>query len=265
VRWRGDRGAGSDAKRRTSVYVRLIREGVYAGRMLRTSWDRLPPLARAIVPGLLVTLIGIGGFLLILHEVLENDAFAAIDEPLLTWLADNRTPALTSVMTFVTNIFGPVVLPIIVTVGCALWGWRTRGWRDPILLAGAMILSTVLSAVVKALVERPRPDESLQVVPGYETSFSFPSGHSTGTATLVLVTAYLLWRRQRGWGALVLWAIASCTLISVVALTRMYLGYHFLSDVLAGAFLGLATLGIVIAVDRWLDVRASRGEPAPVR
>ncbi|MFN3866236.1 MAG: phosphatase PAP2 family protein [Demequina sp.] len=44
-------------------------------------------------------------------------------------------------------------------------------------------------------------------------------------------------------------------MIALVGGTRLYLGYHFLSDVLAGACLGVATLGVVVAIDRWLDLR----------
>ncbi|WP_297083720.1 phosphatase PAP2 family protein [uncultured Demequina sp.] len=222
---------------------------------MRRVWDRLPALVRALVPGLIVSGLGLWGFLEILDEVLERDTFERIDQPLLEWFAEHRTDGLTAVMEGITVLFGPVVLPILVGVGCLVWWRRSGSWRDPALLVGAMIVSTLLSVAIKATVARPRPAEEFQVVPGQEASFSFPSGHSTGTATLVLVAAYLLWRRHRGKRALVAFALGSVALIGLVATTRLYLGYHFLSDVLAGACLGLFTLGLVISADRWLDLR----------
>ncbi|WP_084038793.1 phosphatase PAP2 family protein [Demequina sp. NBRC 110053] len=232
--------------------------------MMRDAWDRLPPLVRALLPGLVVTAVAAAGFFAILDEVQEQDSFAEIDDPVTQWFYDHRLPWLTTVMTWITTLFGPVVLPIIVGVGCAVWWWRTRQWRDPALLAGAMILSTIMTMTIKVIVERPRPEELFQVVPGYETSFSFPSGHSTGAATFVMVIAYLLWRRHRTLLALVLWSLGAIAITAIVATTRMYLGYHFLSDVLAGACVGLFTLGLVICVDRWLDLRMGTRAGVPI-
>ncbi|WP_062077578.1 phosphatase PAP2 family protein [Demequina globuliformis] len=222
---------------------------------MRDFWLKLPPWLRAVLPGLLLCAVTAVAFAQILEEVVEREAFVSWDEPLIEWMADHRTAWLTSVMTFITNVFGPVVLPILLVIGAGLWGWRTKSWRDPLLLVGAMIFSTAATSIAKNVVGRARPSEEIQAVPGVEHSFSFPSGHTTGAATLVLVTGYLLWRHSRSRRALVVWAVASVLITGLVALTRMYLGYHFLSDVLAGALVGLFTLGLVMCVDRLLDVR----------
>lgn len=218
---------------------------------------RLPGPARALLPGLLVSLVALWAFTEILEEVLEREAFEGIDTPLITWFSENRTEGVSVAMEWITHAFGPIVLPILIAVGCGVWGWRTKSWRDPVLVVSAMIFATLTSTVVKMIVERPRPDEALQLVPGFETSFSFPSGHTTGAATLVLVSGYLLWRHERRKRMLIAWGLLSVLLIGLVATTRMYLGYHFLSDVIAGACLGLFTLGLVICADRWLDLRSA--------
>lgn len=223
---------------------------------MRNLWQQLPPWARALLPGLALSAVALVGFAQILDEVIEQDSFVPWDEPVIQWLADHRVPWLTTVMTAITTVFGPVVLPILVAVGAGVWGLRTKSWRDPLLLVGAMVVATALTSVAKVLVGRARPSDEIQAVPGVEESFSFPSGHTTGAATLVLVTGYLLWRRHRTGRALAGWALASALITGTVAFTRMYLGYHFLSDVLAGACVGLFTLGLVMCVDRWLDLRA---------
>ena len=219
---------------------------------------RLPGPARALLPGLLVSVLALWAFTEILEEVLEREAFEGLDTPLITWFSENRTEGASVAMEWVTHAFGPVVLPILIAVGCGVWGWRTKSWRDPVLVVSAMIFATLTSSVVKMIVERPRPAEELQLIPGFETSFSFPSGHTTGAATLVLVTGYLLWRHERRKRMLIAWGVLSVLLIGLVATTRMYLGYHFLSDVIAGACLGLFTLGLVICADRWLDLQAGK-------
>jgi len=226
--------------------------------------DSTPPVWKAILPGAVLVVLGSLAFAWLLDAVLEKDDISSWDQPLLDWMVSVRTPWLTDVMTFVTNMFGPVILPIIVVIACVIWGALSHRWRDPILLAGAMVMSTVLSAIVKVLVHRPRPEEDLQIIPGFETSFSFPSGHSTGASTLVLVTGYLLWRRRGGKSWFAAWIAGSVVVIVVVGGSRLYLGYHFLSDVLAGACLGLVTLGLVVTASRLLDLRAGREPGRPV-
>lgn len=219
---------------------------------------------KAVLPGTVLVIAGAIAFLGILDAVLEKDDISSWDQPLLDWLVSIRIPWLTDVMTFVTNLFGPVILPVIVVVACVIWGKLSHRWRDPILLASAMVMSTALSTVVKLLVERPRPADALQVIPGFETSFSFPSGHSTGASTLVLVTGYLLWRRRGGKRSFAVWMVGSIVVTVLVGGSRLYLGYHFLSDVLAGACLGIVTLGLVVSASRLLDLRGGRdpGRPA---
>ena len=207
------------------------------------------------MPGLVVSALALWGFAEILDEVLENEAFKPLDQPLLEWLAQHRSPAVTTTMVVITNIFGPVLLPILIAVGAAAWGWRTRTWLDPALLVGAMAASTVISMAVKVAIGRARPEESFQLTPGLEESFSFPSGHTTGAATLVLVTAYLAWRGRRSRRALVAWSLGAVAVIALVGGSRLYLGYHFVSDVLAGACVGLLVLGLVTGIDRWLALR----------
>ena len=223
--------------------------------MVQDTWRRLPSGVRAWLPGLVVSTLAVWGFVEILDEVLENEAFKPLDQPVLEWLAQHRTPALTTTMTVVTNIFGPMLLPVLIAVGAAAWGWRTRRWVDPALLVGAMVLSTAISMVVKPAIGRARPEESFQLTPGLEESFSFPSGHTTGAATLVLVTAYLAWRGRRSTRALMAWTVGAVVMLVLVGGSRLYLGYHFLSDVLAGACVGLLVLGLVMCVDRWLALR----------
>lgn len=231
---------------------------------IRERLRSLPPIWQALLPGVILMVGAAWALAGILDAVLERDDISSWDQPLLDWMVSIRTPWLTDALTFVTNMFGPVILPIMVAIGCGIWGVVGGRWRAPALLAGAMVASTVLAAAVKLVVQRPRPDAALQVVPGFETSFSFPSGHTTGAATFVLVSGYLLWRLRGGKRRFSVWMAGSVLVVVLVAVSRLYLGYHFLSDVMAGACLGLVTLGLVITVSRLLDLRAGRAPGRPV-
>lgn len=212
-----------------------------------------PAVWRTIWPGLVLMALGTAGFLGLLDTIHEQDDLFTVDSPLLQWLADHRTETLTTVMTFITNAFGPLVLPVVVLVLSLFYAWRTGSWWDPALLTGAMILASGLSVVLKLLVGRPRPPDEYMEIPGFETSFSFPSGHTIGAATLVLVAGYLVWHRHHSAQRMVVWAVASVLVIGLVGGSRLYLGYHFLTDVLAGICVAVVVLGVVVVVNRLHD------------
>ncbi|MGO1318095.1 MAG: phosphatase PAP2 family protein [Cellulomonadaceae bacterium] len=199
--------------------------------------------------GPLLVVLGAGLFALLAVAVRQGTGLARLDEPVLQWMIEHRTPVVTAVLTVVTTVFGPFALPVLVAAGCAVWGWRTGQWRRPLLLVGAMLVATMVSSLVKLLYGRPRPPPEAMTIP-HETSFSFPSGHTIGAATLVFVLGYLLWSVGRTRRGLLVWATVSVAVVGLVAGSRLYLGYHFVTDVLAGVCLALAVLGLVVAIVR---------------
>ncbi|MBB3675803.1 phosphatase PAP2 family protein [Modestobacter versicolor] len=134
---------------------------------------------------------------------------------------------------------GVVLLPVLV------WLVLRRSWWTATWVLGAAGLVSPLTGALKELVGRQRP----QFADGgarYD-SLSFPSGHSSGVAALVTVALVLAWPllapAARRW-----WLAAGAALVLLVGLTRMWLGVHFLSDVLGGWALGLGwTLLVALA------------------
>jgi len=212
-------------------------------------------LARAWWPALVVIGIGVAGYLVLLDWVTEQEWLWSLDDPILEWMAAHRSSGLTSFMVAVSWIFGPVVLPLLVAVGGAVWGWRTRQWFNVCVLVGSMAAAGLLSLVLKYTVDRPRPPEEFWQEPGGTHTPSFPSGHTLCATTFVLVTGYLAWRTERSLRVFLWWAAVSVAVIGAVALSRLYLGYHFLTDVVAGFFAALTILGMAIGVVRTHDLR----------
>ncbi|WP_372593795.1 phosphatase PAP2 family protein [Actinotalea sp.] len=212
--------------------------------LLRADSSRV---ARAVGLGLLVA--GVAAFLGVLDAVREMDDLASLDTPVLEWLAAARSPVVTAVLTAVTTVFGPVVLPVLVGLGGLGWGLWRKEWWPVLLLLGAMLGSSAVAFTLKLVIARPRPALDSQLVPGLESTYSFPSGHTAGAATLALVVAYLLWIRRPTPRSLVLWCVAAGVTVGVVALSRLYLGYHFVTDVAASVALGVAVLGAVVLID----------------
>lgn len=210
-------------------------------------------------PALVVMGAGVAGYLVLLDWVSEQEWLWALDDPLVEWFATHRTDGLTSFMVFVSWVFGPVVLPILVGVGGAIWGWRTGQWFNVAVLAGSMAVAALLSTVLKYAADRPRPPEEYWQEPGGVHLASFPSGHTMCAATLVLVSGYLAWRTERSTRVLLWWSAASLFVTAMVAISRLYLGYHFLTDVVAGFFAALTVLGLAVGTVRAHDSRLSSG------
>src|SRR3954453_1102712 len=115
---------------------------------------RARPVLWAVLPGVLLVVAGLAVFLGVLDGVREKDDLWDLDQPVLDWLVAHRTTGFTSALAAITFVSGPTVLPIIVAVGCLVWGLVRREWWRPVLLAAAMVGSTLLGLGAKGLVGR---------------------------------------------------------------------------------------------------------------
>ena len=164
-----------------------------------------------------------------------------VDQSVTAWLVAHRNPAIDDVALAVSTALGPVEIAFLTIVGAVAVGITFRS-----VLAGLTVLATVggasaLCSLIKLLVSRARPPFAVQEV--LETDYSFPSGHVTGTAALVgiLAVAFGLAASRVLQGLL---TVAAVLAVSAVALSRLYLGVHWLTDVSAGALLAAAVVTV---------------------
>ena len=135
-------------------------------------------------------------------------------------------------MVFITTVAGLSSLPFITLAVCTLfWFRRHHRWAVFILLAVAG--SGALMLTIKVLFRRVRPH--LWISPAPETDYGFPSGHSITTISFFLALVLLAWPTRYRWPAVVVGSV--CTLL--VGLSRMYLGVHYPSDVVAAWAVGV--------------------------
>lgn len=197
-------------------------------------------------------------------QVSDAQGLAGLDHPVLEAAMAMRTPGLTRVVQVYTDIGGPVGMPVLATVVLALLAWRWRAW-DPILLGLATAAGSLTMTVVgKAVVGRVRPP-LVDAVPPYEQSFSFPSGHSLNALALAGITAYVVVRRLRTRRARVSTVALAAAFGVTMGLTRVYLGHHWLTDVLVAWVLAVGWLAVVITAHRLFlttrrHVRPARGQ-----
>ena len=193
-------------------------------------------------------------FVIILAGVLQHGGISAADEPVRTWLLTLRAEPTTIIMIILAIIFGPIGLPIIVLIVTVAWGLLAKhAWR-PMLLAGAMLTGVILAQVIGLIVERHRPPIDLMLF-GADSTFSFPSGHVLGACDFLLVTTYLVFSRRKNPMSAVIAFIVAGIGIFFAAVSRLYLGYHWMTDALGAFSISLVILGGVIALDTWRTAR----------
>ena len=160
------------------------------------------------------------------------------DDAILLWLHSHSTPTLDTVALQITAVGNGLSVVVIGLVACAfLWAMRER--VGVLLLVIAVAGGDIFNRVLKDAFDRPRP-ELFVLETAYQRplSASFPSGHATASMILYLVLAYLL-ARLGGKGAFRWLVIAVAgVLIVLIGVSRMYLGVHYPSDVLAGYIFG---------------------------
>jgi len=229
--------------------TRVLRE------LRRVAVDRLTVAAVVwLAVGLAVSAFVVWGFAEITEEVIEGES-RAFDRAVLLWIGANVPAWLDGPMRAVTALgYYYAVLPLLTVASLAFLykGWRLSAVLLVVSTAGGAFLTTVLKSVFR----RARPEI---LDSGYTAGFfSFPSGHATVAVgfygALTLVLAYHL-RGPARWATVALGTV----LVLLIGFSRLYLGVHYPTDVLAGflaAPLWLVSVGGVYAA--WISVRGLR-------
>lgn len=197
-------------------------------------------------------------FWLMLAAVQTNSGLALLDGAVHDALVAGRSPIVTAILAAVSTVTSPTWMTVIGGLLALGWALRKREVWRPALLLGAMAATFGASTLIKHQIARARPSAA-DFLMGPDDALSFPSGHTFGTGVFLLVLVYLLLGRdgvrrlRRSTAVLAFAAAAAGTLL--VAFSRVYLGYHWLTDVVASMGLAVAVTGTVVLVD---GLRAAR-------
>jgi undecaprenyl-diphosphatase len=213
------------------------------------------------VGGLIVVVLALLGAE-VYDNVVDEAGLANLDKPALALAEDIRTPGLNAAVTGFTNVGGSIGMPILASILTAWLTWVNRTWRPIILVCGAAAVSITATTFSKNLVGRTRPD-FIHAVPPYETSPSFPSGHALNSTVVIGVLVYLTCLQLKKTSARVAVIAAGLVFVVAMGLSRVFLGHHWMTDVIAAWLLGLAWLGIVILAHRLFHVIRHREHAGP--
>jgi undecaprenyl-diphosphatase len=208
--------------------------------------ERTTPRLRYAVPvaGAAAAVAGTIGVGALADGANEADGLAAFDPRLTTDVLGLRSTPLTDLARALTFIGDVPVLCLLTLLAAYLFWRRTRSYRAPGLLLVAMAGSAALTYGLKLLVGRHRPGIAYVLGP-VDTGFAFPSGHTLNSAVFFGTIAALLVAGLRARLARAA-VIAGAVLVSLgIGLSRLYLGYHWATDVLAGWLIAVTWLTIV--------------------
>jgi undecaprenyl-diphosphatase len=270
---------GPDDARRRVPPGDEVREDAVVGRRDLTRW--VSPVGRAAArrftavgrrlgahPALLLTLlVGVAvAFLMsflvarVYDAVTERDGVAALDPRILDAAIGLRSPAVDGIAAGSAYLFGPVGMPILAVTALLVLSLRRRSWTPAILIVAAGVGSLLMTIAGKDVIGRHRPLHRF-AVPPFEDSPSFPSGHTLNATVIAGAVGYLLWLRRHAIAARVACVVVPILLAVEVGLTRVLLGAHWFTDVLAGWLLGAAWLALVITAHRLYLTARTEGAP----
>jgi undecaprenyl-diphosphatase len=223
------------------VWRRLLRPaagGVDA--TARFGLDRVTPGHLGLELTSLLALAAVGGFAFaLIGEALEAPGEPRADRFAFSLEDHVRVGVLDAVMKVVTQL-GSLPVTATLTLLTAAWAARGRRWVDAAALVAGMGLSYAAVHVAKAAYDRPRP-----AAPLVDTALSsYPSGHALYAVALMACTTVLV-RAGSGWAVRSAAGTVSVVAVVVVAVSRVYLRAHFLTDVLGGVGLGVAIWSVV--------------------
>jgi undecaprenyl-diphosphatase len=238
-------GSSYAVARPPSRFAKLVVEERYVPAAERRNLYRL---------AFVLIAVGLVAFVLLMVGVLTHTGFERLDQPVERWFDAQRTRRTTGFMIALAIVFGPVALPIIIAVVLVVWIAVAKHLWRPVILAGGMLTGVILAQVLAPIVRHPRPPIGRMLF-GPDHTFSFPSGHVLGTSDLFLLLAFLFASRVRRRSFTVLAIVVALLGIGAQVVSRLYLGYHWISDTTGSSALSLVIVGTVIAVDTRRTVR----------
>lgn len=202
--------------------------------------------------GAMVVLLSGWWFGGIAEDLIATDPLIAVDYRLSAWFDQHSTQAVTRLAEIITFIGSPVLMTV-ASIGVAVILWRRKAWYRLMAFILTVGGGSMLQLALKLLFHRPRPVFDHPLI--HTSGFSFPSGHMMGATLFFGFLAVLAATRSTQWRWRALAPLLAISVIILVGLSRICLGAHYLSDVLAAVAASLAWLAFCVtgveAIERY--------------
>jgi len=189
------------------------------------------------------------GFVHVADEVLEGETLGP-DKAILYAINGIASPFLNTLFVLITEL-GGVLSIITISAGLLAILVLRRKYQQAFVVAATVGGAALLNFILKLIFERTRPDLWERLVT--ETSYSFPSGHAMISSALALSVIFIFWKTRYRWLVLIIGVL----FVAIIGFSRLYLGVHYPTDILAGWIVSAAWLAAVVVVVNAKDVRKS--------
>lgn len=238
----------------------LIRSSPRLGAFLQRRFSPGEYLGLHLTLGLAISVAALVAFGALAKDLLEQEELSTLDLPIANWLhahASGPGVAGFGVATWFGSVPAIVGLTALVAIVLAVRRhWiRLAGWLAAVAGGGALVM------VLKGIFQRPRPSFADPFV--YEPSYSFPSGHSLGSIITYGMLTYLVASRLSRPSTRGLVICLGFATVLAIGFSRLYLGAHYLTDVLSGYAAGLVWLTTCITAVEAVERFRARGAAAP--
>lgn len=176
-------------------------------------------------------------FLAIAEDVFEQEIFE-FDSVVYNFLVNNRNEVLNNFFKIITQ-FGSAIVLIIITILCVIF---IRDKKYKILVPANLVTIAIINIVLKNFFLRPRPNE-LRLIE--ETGYSFPSGHAMASTAFYGLIIYIVHEKVENKILRNTICIMLGLLILLISISRIYVGVHYTSDVIAGTCFSIAYLILI--------------------
>lgn len=212
----------------------------FAGREDRIShwiaetFDPAHPRSMGMLVSALLLLITMPAFFWLVGEVAPGAPMVRADIAILNLFESLRTPVGDKIMVFVTMLGDGIVVTVVAAV-IAVYLFARKAWRRATGFLIAIVSTAVFVPLIKLMLHRSRPMELYSGADAY----SFPSGHATLNAVLFGICAVLIAHERSRWAKAAIFTVVAVFVLTI-GFSRVYLGAHWVSDVLAGLLFGIA-------------------------
>lgn len=197
-----------------------------------------------IILGIFLTVISVYIFATIRSEVLEKELIS-YDTQISKFFFSQRSLHLTYIMIFISYLGGKVIL-IFGVLFATLFSLKHHK-REAVLFLFILTMAVVINISLKNLTQRPRPNISPLVS---LQDYSFPSGHAMNSFVFYTTLSYYIYHFTKSKKLAAAGAAASTSLILLIGISRIYLGVHYPTDVIAGYLMGFGWFVSVLLMEK---------------
>lgn len=205
------------------------------------------PVIHPLGPALMISGISVTTFASLAEDVVHHERFSTLDPILGSRIINDaslRGDRIFSLITF----WGSALVISVGTALIGLWLLKRKHRDQAIFLSAAVGGATLLNVILKQIFARPRPVYPHAFLT--ETGFSFPSGHAMISIAFYGAIAYLSYAYVKSLRAKLLVSLGALLISGFIGFSRLYLGLHYITDVLAGWAAGMTWLAVSILVDQ---------------